>query len=251
MGHSEPNKLQEIATAEASKHEPRAATKPFGAEWGSDYWGKWQTISYALYNLGIEKGASILDVGTAGGWTTLFLAESGFVPTGIDIAPASIEIARRRAARCQANAEFVVADMDELDLHRTFDAALVFDALHHSTRQAQVIRRIADHLEPGGWVLFGEPSWLHSISPHARRTTRELGWVERGVRVRALKRDCAAAGLGELRRFYEGTAPHRGRLLDFAYQAGRFVAARAASAPQMSVWLAARKPPAPPRPDHV
>lgn len=117
----------------------------------------------------------------------------------------------------------------------------MFDALHHSVRPADVVKRIAAHLNPGGWVLFGAPSWLHSLSPHARRTSKEEGWVERGVRVRTLKRDCALAGLGDFRRFYEGTQPHAGRLLDFGYQAARVVAARAASAPQMSVWLAARK----------
>lgn len=242
MAYTEPNKLAEIATAEASKNEPKAVTKPFGSEWGSHYWGKWQTITYALYSLGIEKGSTVLDVGVGGGWTTLFLAECGFRSSGIDIAPASVEIATRRAERYQATADFVAADMDHLALGRVFDAALVFDALHHSTRPAQVVERVAAHLVPGGWVLFGEPSWLHSISPHARRTSEELGWVERGVRVRTLKRDCREAGLGDFRRFYEGTQPHTGRVLDFGYQAARVVAARAASAPQMSVWLAARRP---------
>ena len=91
---AEQNKLDEIASAEASKHEPRVETKPFGSEWGTAYWGKWETIAYALYSLGIEKGATVLDVGMGVGWTTVFLAESGFRPTGIDIAPANTAIAR-------------------------------------------------------------------------------------------------------------------------------------------------------------
>lgn len=238
----EQNKLDEIASAEASKHEPRVGTKPFGSEWGTDYWGKWQTISYALYSLGLEKGAAVLDIGMGVGWTTVFLAESGFRATGIDIAPASTAIASDRATRYHAEIESLAADMDDFDLGRTFDAALVFDALHHSTRPANVVARIAAHLAPGGWVLFGEPSWLHSISPHARRTSKDMGWVERGIRIGTLKRHCEAAGLTDIRRFYEGSQPHRGRVLDFAYQAGRVLAARAASAPQMSVWLAARRP---------
>jgi len=237
----EPNKLAEIASAEASKHEPRVTTKPFGSEWGTEYWGKWQTISYALYNLGVKPGATVLDVAMGVGWTTVFLAESGFRPTGIDIAPASVAIARDRAARYNVEIDSLAADMDDLDLGQTFGAALVFDALHHSVRPADVVARIAAHLAPGGWVLFGEPSWLHNISPHARRTSKDEGWVERGVRVRTLKRDCRAAGLGDFRRFYEGTQPHRGRALDFGYQAARVFAARAASAPKMSIWLAARR----------
>ncbi len=238
----EQNKLDEIASAEASRHDQRVQTKPFGEEWGTDYWGKWQTIAYALYRLGLPKGATVLDVGMGVGWTTVFLAESGFRPTGIDIAPASAEIAIERGRRYHAEVDAVCADMDTLDLGRRFDAALVFDALHHSLRPADVVKRVAAHLEPGAWVLFGEPSWLHNLSPHARRTSRDLGWVERGVRVRTLKRDCAAAGLGDFRRFYEGTRPHTGRALDFGYQAARGLASRASSAPQMSVWLAARRP---------
>lgn len=237
----EQNKLDEIASAEASKHESRVGTKPFGSEWGTDYWGKWQTISYALYSLGVEKGATVLDVGMGVGWTTVFLAESGFRPTGIDIASASAAIALDRASRYHAEIDSLAADMEDFDLGRTFDAALVFDALHHSVRPAEVVARIAAHLKPGGWVLFGEPSWLHGISPHARRTSKHEGWVERGIRVRTLKRDCEAVGLADFRRFYEGTRPHCGRVLDFGYQAARVLAARAASAPQMSVWLAARR----------
>jgi len=237
----EQNKLDEIASAEASRHEARVGTKPFGSEWGSDYWGKWQTISFALYTLGLQKGATVLDVGMGAGWTTVFLAESGFRPTGIDIAPANAAIATERAVRYNADITSLAADMDSFDLGRTFDAALVFDALHHSVRPAAVVARIAAHLSPGAWVLFGEPSWLHSLSPHARRTSRQEGWVERGIHVRALKRACAAAGLTDFRRFYEGTTPHTGRGIDFAYQAARVMAARAASAPQMSVWLAARR----------
>jgi SAM-dependent methyltransferase len=183
----------------------------------------------------------VLDVGMGVGWTTVFLAESGFRPTGIDIAPASADITRARAARYHADVDALAADMDTFDLGRTFDAALVFDALHHSVRPADVVRRIAGHVKPGGWVLFGEPSWLHSLSPHARRTSKEEGWVERGVRVRGLKQHCEAAGLGEFRRFYEGTQPHAGRLRDFLYQGARLGAARAACAPKMSIWLAAKR----------
>jgi SAM-dependent methyltransferase len=235
----EPNKLAEIATAEASKHEIKGLRKPFGDPWGHQYWGKWQTIAFALNALGIPEGATVLDVGVGVGWTTLFLAESGYRATGVDIAPATIEIAIARAQRIGVQAEFVVADMDTLELDRRFDAVLVFDALHHTTRQTTVVNRIANHLAPSAWVLFGEPSWLHGISPGARRTTKDLGWVERGVRISSLKSDCAASGLGNFRRFYEGTSPYaspRG----FAWQLARLIGARVTCAPQMSVWIAAQ-----------
>ncbi len=236
----EQNKLDEIATAEASKHDPKTTRKPFGPPWPPSYWGKWQTIAFALKALDIPEGASVLDVGTGVGWTTVFLAEAGFRATGVDIAPASIEIAKERARRTGVHADFAVADMDTMELDRQFDAVLVFDALHHSTRPEMVVNRISKHLLPGGWVLFGEPSWLHGLSPGARRASRELGWIERGVFVSPLKRHCAASGLGNFHRFYEGTEPYASPS-GFVWQLARLVGARLTCAPQMSIWLAAQR----------
>lgn len=90
--------------------------------------------------------------------------------------------------------------------------------------------------------MFGEPSWLHAISPEARRTTRDLGWIERGISLSLLRRDCRRAGLHETRRFFEPTRPYESRTRDFAWQLVRLRGANLAVAPQVSVWLAARRP---------
>jgi 2-polyprenyl-3-methyl-5-hydroxy-6-metoxy-1,4-benzoquinol methylase len=238
----ESNKLSEIRTAAAEEWDAGPARKPFGPEWTWSYWGKWQTIVYMLQTLGIKEGASILDVGAGDGWTTVFLAEAGYKPLGVDLAPAHVAVAQRRAERVRVDARFAVADMDALDLAEQFDAILVFDALHHTARQAQVVERLAKHLKPGGWVVFGEPSWLHRVSPGARRVSRETGWIERGITVRGLKRDCKAAGLSQFQRFYEGTAPHQG-VASLGWELLRLVATHLTQAPQMSVWLAASRYP--------
>lgn len=239
----EAHKQAEIDSHEQSRRQglPHTFRKPFGPPWGNEYWVKWATISGAFEALGLEPGATVLDVGCGTGWTTLFLGEGGYRPVGLSIAPAEIEIAMDRARRWSSVAEFVVGDMDSMELKKQFDGALVFDALHHSTRQAEVIERIARQLRPGGWVLFGEPSVLHSISPKARRVHREEGWTERGVSIRRLKRDCRAAGLGAFRRFFEGTRPYEDRGAGWMWQVTRLIAANLAVAPQASIWLAARK----------
>ena len=230
-----------MASAEASMDARHANHKPFGEFWGSQYFTKWAVIAHALFDLGLREGDTILDVGVGSGWTTVFLAESGFRATGIDIAPANVVVSRRRAQRYGAPAEFEVADMDTLDLGRTFDAVLVFDALHHSTRQREVIERLAQHVRPGGWVLFGEPSWLHAVSWRARRTARDTGWVERGVSVRRLKKDCEAAGLGQFRRYYEGTSPYGARFRGFSWELARLVGAQVTISPATSIWLGAQR----------
>src|SRR5436305_9433271 len=136
-GHLEPNKRAEIATARESldSGEPHLFRKPFGSPWGIDPFLKWATIAYALDDLGVATGAEILDVGCGEGWTSAFLAESGYHPTGLDLAPARIEMAVGRSARWSVDATFEVGDMEAFDLGRTFDAVLVYDALHHSARQ--------------------------------------------------------------------------------------------------------------------
>ncbi len=237
------HKLAEIESHERALREAKPETfrKPFGEPWEPDYWIKWATITHALRRLGIHPPATILDVGCGSGWTTTFLAESGYSSIGIDLASAMIEMARRRARRTGVDAHFRVADMESFSLGRTFEAVLVFDALHHTTRQEETVKRIAEHLEPGGWVLFGEPSLLHHVSPAARRTHREVGWVERGIGVRTLKRDCREVGLGSFRRFFEGTGSYESRVTGFAWELVRLVAANFAFAPQASIWLAAQR----------
>lgn len=240
----EQNKLDEIESAQRSFDQgaPETFRKPFGRHWGSTYWTKWATVTHAINSLGLPEDARVLDIGVGTGWTTLFLAEGGYKPLGLTLAPAAVEIANLRAKRWNSSASFTVGDMEHMVFDSEFDLALVFDALHHSERQAEVIRRIGLALKPGGWVLFGEPSLLHNISPGARGASTSLGWIERGISTRALRRDCSQAGLTHFRRFFEGTSPYESRYKGFLWQLIRLTAANIAFAPQSSIWLAAGKP---------
>jgi SAM-dependent methyltransferase len=235
------NKLAEIAHAEKGLEDGSLHGKPFRGEWGNDYWVKWSLISYAFRRLGLRAGSSVLDIGCGTGWTTALLAEAGYRPTGIDIAPAMLEVARERAERWQIKVDLREADMDDFSLGSTFDAALVFDALHHSDRPDRVVANVASHLKAGGWVLFGEPSWLHRISPRARDVQAETGCSEHGLRASQLKRYCRLAGLADYRRFFEATRPYERRTTEFLWQWIRLAAANLWVAPQAAIWLAARK----------
>ncbi len=238
----EANKLAEIRTAAETVEQGQrhSFNKPFALEWGYEPFIKWATIAAAMPALGAAEGDSVLDVGCGEGWTTLFLAEAGFEAMGVDLAPARIQMGLERAARWGSTARLKVGDMEHLDLGRQFDFVLVYDALHHTARQAISIQRIASHAKPGGWVLFGEPSWLHAISPGARRTHRELGWIERGITLHSLKRDCSRSGLGNFRRFWEPTAPFAQRRGVF-WQSVRLLAGTFFVAPHSSIWVAAQK----------
>lgn len=216
------------------------STKPFG--WEPYLWVRWATIAAALQRLGVERGARVLDVGAGPGWTSLFLAESGYDVTAVDLVAANVELIRQRAARWGVSLTATVADMEQLELGTQFDFALIHDALHHSPRHRLVLQRVFSHLEPGGWLLLGETSWLHRLSPGAWRQSRTTGWVERGFTARGLRRDLRGAGFAEVRRFFQGTNPYEGRGGGFGWQLVRLVAGNFVAAPQSAVWLAGRRP---------
>lgn len=216
------------------------STKPFG--WESEHWVRWATIAEVLRQLAIPRGSPVLDVGCGSGWTALFLAESGYQVTAVDLVPANVELTAQRATKWGAHVTAEVADMEELELGRSFDFVLIHDALHHVAHHRQALQGAAAHLRPGGWLLVGETTWLHRISPGAHRHAQDTGWLERGFTVRGLRSDLRAAGLTEIRRFHQGTQPYEGRGPALAWQLVRLIAGNLLAAPQMAIWLAARKP---------
>jgi SAM-dependent methyltransferase len=216
----------------------REATKPFG--WSPAHFVEWATIEHMLEAVQLPAGAAIIDVGCGSGWTSLFLAEAGYRVLGYDLVPANIELARRRAAMWHSRARFKVADMEDLPAGDPADAALLFDALHHSAEQRKALTSIASRLKPGAWLLLGEASWLHRYSGEARKVHKERGWLERGVDLSGLKADLGAAGFGEPRRFFQPTRPYEGRGRGFAWQLSRLLAANFWVAPQAHLWFAAQ-----------
>jgi SAM-dependent methyltransferase len=216
------------------------ASKPFG--WDAAHFVEWATVTEMLHRLGLQRGASAIDVGCGSGWTTLFLAEAGFEALGYDLVPENVELARERARRWGSSARFEVADMDALPDGPGADVALVFDALHHTQAQRAALEGVFRRLRPGGWLVLGEPTWLHRLSPEARRVRQERGWLERGLTLRGLRRDLRAAGFGATRRFFQPTRPYEGRAGGFTWQLTRLVAANLAWAPQSHLWIAAERP---------
>jgi SAM-dependent methyltransferase len=215
------------------------ASKPFG--WSPAHFVEWATIEHMLQAIALAVHSLIIDVGCGSGWTSLFLAEAGYRVIGYDLVPANVELAESRAARWSSSAQFAVADMEALPAGEAADAALIFDALHHSARQRQALSSVASRLKPTGWLLLGEATWLHRFSGEAHSVTRERGWLERGIAMSQLRSDLRAAGFGEIRRFFQPTSPYENRLGGFAWQAIRLAAANAWVAPQSHLWLAARR----------
>lgn len=108
----------------------------------------------------IRSGARVLDVGCGAGTNALFLAKSGFRASGVDIAPAAIEAARKRAERMRLRVDFRAADALRLPYPRgTFGGLLdvgCFHTLPIRLRRAysQELGRV---LRPAGRYLL---SWV-------------------------------------------------------------------------------------------
>lgn len=101
----------------------------------------------------IAAPTTILDLGCgAGEPVAAYLISRGAQITGIDTAPAMIEICRNRfpAHRWQ------VGDMRRLDLGERFGGIIAFNSFFHLTRDDQraMFARLAGHCRPGGALLF-------------------------------------------------------------------------------------------------
>ncbi len=138
-------------------------------------------------------------------------ARAGWNVVGVDISERMIEIAQQRAKQENVAVAFEVADMEDFDLgRRDFDGALLFDALHHCPHYELVLRRACEHLKPGGWLLVMEPSWLHLVSPHARKATRTYGVTELGFTRFGLRRDLRRAGFRSTSFYHDAGSAYRG-----------------------------------------
>jgi ubiquinone/menaquinone biosynthesis C-methylase UbiE len=102
-------------------------------------------------------GRDWLDVACGTGGHLRFLA-SRFRCTGVDASPAMLRIARRKVL----GVRFIQGDMRSFRLGKQFDVvSCLFSAIGHvrtRTGLRRAIRRMADHLKPGG-VLLIEP-WI-------------------------------------------------------------------------------------------
>ena len=157
-------------------------------------------FGHVLQILDLHAGMSLVELGCGSGWMTRFAARHGLDAHGYDISPEMIEIARELAAADTVDATFEVADMESLDLGRRFDAALLYDALHHSSRADLVLATARKALRPGGRLLLVEPNWKHRFQ--GRDATHEYGVTEMGYSPRRLKRLLREAGFVEIARFH-------------------------------------------------
>jgi SAM-dependent methyltransferase len=116
--------------------------------------------AHMLRRAGIAPGMRVLDVGCGVGDVSLLAAEmvgpKGFV-LGIDRSAAALEVARQRAADDKVrHAWFCATEIDAFSPRRTFDAIIGRLVLAYLPDPSATLRRLCEHLRPGGIVAFQE-----------------------------------------------------------------------------------------------
>ena len=98
-------------------------------------------------------GRRILDLGCGTGLPVArYLVDRGRAVTGLDAAPAMLDLFRRNVPRAEA----VAGDLRDFALGRPFDALLAWDSLFHLTAQDQrrALAQVAAHAAPGAALMF-------------------------------------------------------------------------------------------------
>ncbi|MFY0546135.1 class I SAM-dependent methyltransferase [Brevibacillus sp. H7] len=128
--------------------------------------------------LGPAPGEAILDLGCGTGDLTNELAEAGAVPTGIDLSPAMIELAREK----YPSLRFLVADAETYRSEESFDGVFSNAALHWMKRPEAVIRTVRHALRPGGRFVaeFGGKGNVGSIVEAIEAVLAEVGIDAKG-----------------------------------------------------------------------
>jgi len=101
----------------------------------------------------IGPQGTILDLGCGTGKPILeYLLTRGLSVTGVDASTQMLEIAKANFP----STDFVLQDMRQLELNRTFDAIIAWDSFFHlpASDQPAMFGIFAGHLNPNGIILF-------------------------------------------------------------------------------------------------
>jgi ubiquinone/menaquinone biosynthesis C-methylase UbiE len=115
-----------------------------------------------------QRGKKVLDVGCGAGVDLVRFARAGAAVTGVDIAPAAIDLARRNFEIQRLDAELVVADGESLPFpDAQYDLVFAHGVVQYTTSPRALVHECRRVLKPGGQAIFqvyNRISWLNALS---------------------------------------------------------------------------------------
>ena len=134
-----------------------------------------------------RQGGSVLELGSGTGHKLIPIAADGHLCTGLELAPAMLAEARRKADDGGVEVEWVEGDMRAFDLGRTFDLVIIAANsllhLHKADDLVDCLRSVRRHLSPGAVValdVFNPDVRLLAEADGVRRRREALSFVDPG-----------------------------------------------------------------------
>jgi SAM-dependent methyltransferase len=112
-------------------------------------------VGFLIRAMGLSGGERILDLACGFGRHSLAFAERGYDVTGVDITPEFIEDARKTAKARRLHADFICADIRDVDFRGEFDVVLnladgAVGYLENDEENLKIFDVISRALRPGG-----------------------------------------------------------------------------------------------------
>jgi len=162
-----------------------------------------------------RPGARILDVGCGGGWSTIALATAypSAEVLGVDVDPASVEMARSNAASSGLGdrVQFRLADAASLTAGG-YDAAFAFECVHDMSRPVDVLAAVRRAVRDDGLVIVMDERVADELTAPGDEIERWMYGVSLFI--------CLPDGMSSTPSAGTGTVMRRSTLQRYAQEAG-------------------------------
>jgi ubiquinone/menaquinone biosynthesis C-methylase UbiE len=122
-----------------------------------------QVIDFASY-----QGKRLLEIGCGVGIDLVRFAQAGAKVTGVDLAPVSIDLAKRNIEQCGVAADLYVMNGEALRFdNNAFDVVYANGVLQYTADAPRMISELNRVLQPGGeaiLMVYNRRSWLNALS---------------------------------------------------------------------------------------
>lgn len=113
-------------------------------------------LSFIMEQCNGLQDLKVLDVGCGGGILAEAMSTAGATVTGIDMADASLQVARLHTLESGVKVNYELSSAEEYaSKHQgSFDVVTCLEMLEHVPDPASVVSACARLVKPGGWVFF-------------------------------------------------------------------------------------------------